>query len=304
MIKEPKLYTPVSVDKAFFSIGQDDKLMLLGSCFTENMGTRLNSLGFSVNVNPFGVLYNPLSMALALQKCLDNEPVVEEDLVFHDGLWHSWLHHGAFSHADRQQCLHQCNSAIGNAHAFLSSCNTIILTFGSAWLYRITSDRFGTKYCDAVVANCHKIPASCFRLDMASVDDVVSVWQPLCERLLNEGRRIIFTVSPVRHGAYGAHGNQIGKAVLLLSIEHLMRTMEMHKLQMNYFPSYEILMDELRDYRFYADDLLHPSGMAEQIIWQRFQSALMSPQTIAYCEQRDKENRRAAHRQLHNSVDS
>lgn len=270
-------------------------------------------LHFQTLMNPFGILYNPLSMATALHYCLDDKRVGEEDLVFQDGLWHSWLHHGVFSCRDKQACLDACNNAISEAHAFIESCNTMIVTFGSAWYYQLkpcfqTATENGqppTPSCQSprIVANCHKVPAAMFDKKLATIDDVVSVWQPLAERLLSLGMRLVFTVSPVRHQAYGPHGNQLGKAVLLLATEQLIQTTRQHDnltaQQLSYFPAYEILVDELRDYRFYADDLSHPSQLAEEIVWQRFQETYMTPDTIVSCDEIERQNRRSAHRPLH-----
>lgn len=267
--------------------------MLIGSCFTENMGLRLRDLHFDVCINPFGILYNPLSMAEALGRCLDDRTIGEGCLVQYEGLWHSWLHHGSFSNASKEECIEACNTAIHVAHNFLQSCNVLILTFGSAWCYELAASA-GEENGKVVVANCHKLPAANFTKRLLSVEEVVSAWKPLIERMIQSGVKVVYTVSPVRHQAYGAHGNQLGKAVLLLAIEQLMS-----EVGGCYFPAYEIIMDELRDYRFYADDLAHPSALAEQIVWQRFQEAAMTAEAIQRCEETEKENRRKAHRPLH-----
>ena len=298
-MKQIKLNTEISVEPSEFKISHSDSIFLLGSCFTENMGKRMAELDFRTMINPFGILYNPLSMAMALTYCLDNKRVGEEDLVFRDDLWHSWLHHGAFSRRDKQECIESCNRAISEAHEFLQSCNTLIVTFGSAWYYTL-------KESGMVVANCHKVPASLFEKRLATVEEVVDAWKPLVDRLLEGGVRIIFTISPVRHQAYGAHGNQLGKAVLLLATEqiiNLQHSTDMHKaspyiLQPSYFPSYEIVVDELRDYRYYADDMAHPSPLAEEIVWQRFLQTFMTQETIARCDEKEKQNRRNAHKPL------
>ncbi|MBQ7062346.1 MAG: GSCFA domain-containing protein [Bacteroidales bacterium] len=294
-MKTLKLTTPVAAAPAGFAIEPSDAVLFVGSCFAENMGARMQRLQFRTLVNPFGILYNPLSMAEAMRRCLDDDGIGEEALVCHDGLWHSWLHHGAFSHADKGTTLAACNAAIHGAHAFLQDCTTLVLTFGSAWCYTLSDGQF-----DGVVANCHKVPASRFGLHLATVDEVVAAWRPLVGRLLDSGKRIVLTVSPVRHGAYGAHGNQLGKAVLLLALHQLLAEFEAHpKGKLVYFPAYEIVMDELRDYRFYADDLMHPSPMAEEIVWQRFAESCMSEETIAHCDRVERQLRQAAHRPLH-----
>ncbi|MBP5517010.1 MAG: GSCFA domain-containing protein [Bacteroidales bacterium] len=283
-----KLSTPVDSSPLGFVISHNNSLMFLGSCFAENMGTQMQQLGFSVSVNPFGILYNPLSMAEAMRRCLDDEAIGEEKLVFYEGLWHSWLHHGAFSRRDKQECLDVCNESIHSANDFLKTCDTLVVTFGSAWAYVLDDG--------LIVANCHKVPASRFSKRLLSVDEVVTSWLPLTERLLQQGKRIVFTVSPVRHLAYGAHGNQLGKAVLLLAIEEMLAKCAKG---IAYFPAYEIVVDELRDYRFYADDMAHPSPLAERVVWQRFQESCMSSETIEKCRQRELEIKRQNHRPLH-----
>ena len=286
-MKQIKLHTSVPVEPAGFTLSHTDSVLLIGSCFTENMGQRMAVQGFDTMLNPFGILYNPLSIAEALDRCLDGRHLGDSELVHYEGLWHSWLHHGSFSHSDRQHCIDLCDSAVDAAHDFLLRPAKLIVTFGSAWYYRLKSTGL-------VVANCHKVPATDFTLHLATVEEVVAAWKPLILRLQKLGIETLFTISPVRHNAYGAHGNQLGKAVLLLAIEELCKQ---HGTK--YFPAYEIVVDELRDYRFYADDLSHPSALAEEIVWQRFQQATMTSETIALCEQRDKESRQAAHRPIH-----
>ncbi len=294
-MKEVKLQTPVVVENKGFSLDYNNQIFLMGSCFTERMGARLQALHFPTLLNPFGILYNPLSMAEAMLRCLDDRELDKESLVQYDGLWHSWLHHGAFSCVDPDECLERCNTAIHEAYRFLQQCDRIILTFGSAWYYRL-SDPSGK---GLVVANCHKVPAARFTKQLASVEEIVALWRPLVDRLTAQGKHLLFTISPVRHWAYGAHGNQLGKAVLLLAVEQLLATSRNGFPAVSYFPVYELMMDELRDYRFYADDMLHPSSLAENIVWQRFQQFCMSETTIEQCEQVDKENRHLAHRPIH-----
>lgn len=291
-MKQTKLYTPVEAVEPGFSISHSDRLMLIGSCFTENMGHRLTEAGFGTMINPFGILYNPLSLATAMSYCLDDRKIGECDLVNRDGLWHSWLHHGSFSRPDMQDCLDACNESTHRAHLFLNECNTVVVTFGSAWYYVLKEGA-------TVVGNCHKVPAAMFEKRLATVEEVVDTWRPLVERMTERGMRIVFTVSPVRHQAYGAHGNQLGKAVLLLAVERLLSDSGGNLVNCTYFPAFEIIVDELRDYRFYADDLSHPSALAEQIVWQRFQQTFMTEATIAACDEADRELRRSAHRQLH-----
>jgi len=287
-----KLVTPVEVDPQGFTLDHGNYIMLVGSCFTEHIGSRLAAMRFPVLSNPFGIMYNPLTMAEVLECCIADRPLSADDMVMQDGLWHSWLHHGAFSREEREECLQVCNEAVHQAHAFLQRCDRLMLTFGSAWYftYRETG---------RVVGNCHKVAAQKFDRRLATVEDIVTRWRPLIQQLRQQQVEVLITISPVRHWAYGAHGNQVGKAPLFLAIEQLSADSQS---AVYYFPAYEILMDELRDYRFYADDLLHPSTLAEEMIWQRFQLAYMSEETITLCEKVEKLNKLQGHRMLHATV--
>ncbi len=286
-----QLNTPVALAPASFSIGHANRMLLMGSCFTETIGQRLSLLRFPTLVNPFGILYNPLSMAEALRRCLEGCEIDGSLLVSHEGLWHSWLHHGSFSRADREECLRACNHAIREAHDFLDTADTLMVTFGSAWCFTVP-DGEGKPL---VVGNCHKLPAARFERRLASAEAIVEAWSPLVERLSARGVRILFTISPIRHLAYGAHGNQVGKAPLFLAVEEMLGKVA----NAHYFPAYEILMDELRDYRFYADDMLHPSPLAEEMIWQRFLQTYCTRETRTLCDRIEQLNRMTAHRVLH-----
>lgn len=284
------LVTPVVFDAGGFSLAHSDDVLLVGSCFAEYIGRRLDDARFNVMTNPFGIVYNPFSMADVVERCIEGKEIGESDIAFRDGLWHSWLHHGSFSRPSADECLAVCNAGIERANRFIERCSTVILTFGSAWCYTLPIE--GTA---RVVANCHKFPQSCFERRLASVDEIVSRWHPLVQQLVAQGKKLLFTVSPVRHWAYGAHGNQLGKAALLLAIEQL---------DQHYFPSYEIFMDELRDYRFYADDMLHPSSLAQEIVWQRVKQYYMSATTRDICDKADALNRLCAHRLLHADLEA
>jgi len=284
-----KLTTPVTIDPQGYTLHHGNYIMLLGSCFTESMGRRLETFRFPVLQNPFGILYNPLSIAEALERCLDNRPITSSELVLQDGLWHSWLHHGSFSRDSEEACLQVCNDAIRQAHDFLRTCDRLLVTFGSAWYFESRDNGL-------VVGNCHKVPSSRFVRKLATVEEILLRWRPLTQRFRSMHIEVLFTVSPVRHWAYGAHGNQVGKAPLFLSIEQLCVEQPSG---FCYFPAYEILMDELRDYRFYADDLLHPSTLSEEIIWQRLQAAYMTDDTLALCDKIDRLDKLQGHRILH-----
>ena len=277
-----KLMTPVDISPSTFSIGYDTPMLLLGSCFTDEIGRKLRTAGFDMLCNPFGTLYNPLSIAACLGRAVDNQPMQAEELVRYDGLWHSWLHHSRFSHADREQCLSRCNDAIRQTHDFLERRPLLMVTFGTAWVFECGG---------SVVANCHKVPQREFERRRLTVQEIVDVWQPLSARLVCP---TVFTVSPIRHLADGAHGNQLSKATLLLAVDSLVNANP----QAHYFDSYELLMDELRDYRFYARDMCHPSEVAVDVVWERFQEVYMSTETREYVRQQEKAYIRSQHRPI------
>ncbi len=281
------LQTAVPVEAGGVSLNHADAVMLLGSCFADNMGERFEAAAFDVFHNPFGVLYNPMSIALCLRHCLDNREITTDDLVYQQSLWHSWLHHSSFSATTPEECLLQCNTAIHRGHEFLSRCSTIVITLGTAFVYK-------QKGTGRVVGNCHKVPQQQFIKTMATVEEIVSEWQHLIFGMPSHIKQIVFTVSPIRHWADGAHGNQLSKATLLMAVERLLGRRAGHTI--SYFPAYEIMIDELRDYRYYADDLLHPNALAEKIIWQRFAQTYMSEATLQIVDKAEQLYRMSQHR--------
>lgn len=258
------------------------------------MGSRLAESGFDVLCNPFGTLYNPLSIAACLSRAYSHQLLDESYMLFRDGLWHSWLHHTRFSHPDRDTALRQCNEAITLTHDFLIRNPLLFITFGTSWVFRLAAPH---PLAGTVVANCHKMPASTFVRSRLTIEEIVQTWQPLLQEssraTSTHNPQVLFTVSPIRHLADGAHANQLSKASLLLAVDQLTANP-----QCSYFDSYEILLDELRDYRFYARDLCHPSDLAADIIFQRLQLALMSPETQNRCQQHLHEHRRQQHRPI------
>ena len=283
------------------TIAADSRILLLGSCFTDAVGTRMEQGGLTVMRNPFGVLYNPLSIAACLDHCLEGRPLNDAMLVQHDGLWHSWLHHTTLSHPDRETCRLQCNERIAAAHRFLQTCDTLVVTWGTAYVYHlVTQPADGTPLDEPqLVANCHKVAARHFERRRLGVEEIVKSWQPLLQRLaeLPRNPRVIFTISPIRHLADGAHDNQLSKSTLLLALDKLISILN-SQFSISYFPAYEILMDELRDYRFYDRDMLHPSDLAVDIIWQRFQQTHLLPEAIEKVLHSEKTFRQQQHRPI------
>ncbi len=267
--------TVIDIPASIYKIRHDRGVMLFGSCFSNNIGRRLEDSMFNVSVNPFGTLYNPSSIANAITRIVDRRYFMDEELIEHGGLWHSFYHHSRFSSSNKAAILHTINSGLEKAGEDILSAGTLIITFGTAFV-------FNYKKTGATVANCHKLPAAEFARERLSMADIMAVWQPLCTRLLGEYQEmnIIFTVSPIRHLADGAHGNQLSKAVLLDAVDRLVARFD----RCRYFPAYEIVLDELRDYRFYAADMVHPSEVAADYVMQRFAETYYDEETAERAE--------------------
>lgn len=291
--------TPVTTTPCQF-IKPDGPILLMGSCFSDAVGLRMETCGLPTLRNPFGVLYNPHAIATALEYSLTGRPLDESLLVHHDGLWHSWLHHTTYSTVSREACLDQCQAQIDLTHTFLQQCSTIVVTWGTAYAYYLIADPPDgyKRETPLLVANCHKVPARFFNRERLDIEAIVAQWLTLTEQLLAfpAHPHLIFTVSPIRHMADSAHGNQLSKATLLLAMERLLGQLPASRC--HYFPAYEIVMDELRDYRYYARDLVHPSDLAADIIWQRFQETFMNADTQEYCLQEAKKYRQSLHRPI------
>ncbi len=266
-----------------------EKHLFIGSCFTEHIGGCMAERKFSVDINPSGILYNPLSVASLLDRLVSGEEWGEESLFFHDGLWHSFSHHGDFSAETREAALAMMNGRLRCSSAYLREAGFLLLTLGSAWVYTLADG-------GGVVANCHKLPASRFRRSLLSVKDVA---ERLSEALagvwaVNPALQVILTVSPVRHRADGATGNQLSKATLLLAAHAVAEQAGTHRC--SYFPAYELVMDELRDYRFYAADMVHLSESAVEFLWGKFEEWLIPEEELALSRQLMAIARAARHR--------
>jgi len=272
--------TTVDADSNGFWLSQEQKVLMLGSCFTENIGQRLVENKFQVLVNPFGVLYNPVSIFRVLDILLnqiDSANSSFEDELFFDGdLWHSWLHSSKFSSTDRRILLDHIDKTLAESVDLLKKLDVLFLTFG-------TNHTYFLRKTNQVVANCHKQPDKLFEERLLSVKEI-EAFHTVIERLINlrPNLQIVFTISPYRYSKYGFHGNQLSKSVLLLGTEVLKSYCGEHGY---YFPAYEIMNDELRDYRFYADDMIHPSVLAADYIWKIFLSSWVSPNALRFIKQ-------------------
>lgn len=253
-----KLQTIVDIEPSAWKIGYEDRILMVGSCFSDEIGAQMQERYLHVTCNPFGTLYNPLSIAKALT--MTDTP----ELIERDGLWHSMAHHGAFSRATKEEAEQAVRASIETMQKALNEATVVIVTFGTAWVYEMNG---------AIVGNCHKLPERCFNRRRLSVEEIVAAWKPILANYPD--KKWLFTVSPIRHIRDGLHENQISKATLLMAVEAISHQ---HS-AVSYFPSYEIMLDELRDYRFYADDLVHPSSLAVNYIWERFVDTFCTNQT-------------------------
>lgn len=258
--------TPVGIPDFPAGIDHNMQLMGMGSCFIEHIGGQLRELKYRWLENPLGIVYNPLSMAGGLQRIMQGIPLSESDLFLHQDVWHSWDFHSRYSHPDRKLARDRMNASIEEAQLFLHKTDWLMLTFGTAFVYRRKEN--GT-----VVANCHKVPQTQFDKFLPDPGEFLSAWVALIRdlRILRPDLKLLLTVSPVRHKSDGFIENQRSKARLILLTEELCRRLD----GVFYFPAYEIMIDELRDYRFYADDMLHPSEVAIGYIWKRFEENLI-----------------------------
>lgn len=245
-----------------------DRIMLLGSCFAENIGMRLEADKFQTDINPFGTLYNPASVASAVRRLLHPIPYRREDVFEHGEMFHSFAHHSRFSAETAAGCLERINGRLKSSARNFSRLSRLVVTFGTAGIYILKSS-------GKVVANCHKLPDWMFERRRLSVEEIVDDWQTLLLSVWEQVPRlkVLFTVSPIRHWKDGAHDNQLSKSTLLLAVDRLQR---LFPGQVAYFPAYEIMMDELRDYRFYGEDMIHPSSLAVDYIWERFSDGMLS----------------------------
>lgn len=258
-----------------YSIGYKDKLMLIGSCFTENIGAKFKSHLFEVMENPFGILFNPVSVSSSITEIIEKRVYAENDLFQHNELWHSWQHHSRFSAIEQKEALVKINTSISAAHDFLKTANRLVITLGSAWLYHLTNE--APLGAGQVVANNHKAPANWFYKSLMQPNVLLENLHGLVARLqsFNPKLHISFTISPVRHLREGLVENNRSKAVLIHAVHELIEQYE----KVDYFPAYEYVMDDLRDYRFYAEDLVHPNFAASNYVWEKLTETYMSSQT-------------------------
>lgn len=287
--------TEVSIDKSGLSLSKENGIVSIGSCFATEMAQRLEDSGFNVCINPFGVVYNPVSVANCIKFLTDTLYFTNRDIILRDtnpvkkdtkkniktrgetvntttptptvhkqiapdgGGYVSFYHHGSFARKSPEEFLENANTALKKGHRAFADASTIIITFGTAWTYRHIEKNI-------IVSNCHKHPAWEFQRELMDIPSIVALWSDILDR--HPEKQWIFTVSPIRHKKDGMHGNQISKATLLLAVEQLCGTYA----NAHYFPAYEIVLDELRDYSWFKEDLVHPTEAAIEYVWNTFKN--------------------------------
>ena len=287
------LITRVLIPEPSFSIDYHSKVLLMGSCFTDNIGKQMRLLKFNVDYNPFGVVYNPISLSKQIHMLLEKETFYKDDLNYFNELWFSYSHYTLFSDPDQDKCLKKINESFVQGKEFVRSANVIFLTLGTSFAYKRNDT-------DEVVANCHKIPAKNFDRYFSTVDNTVLNLEKAIRdvRKRNPAVQFVLTISPIRHWKDGAIDNQRSKAALLLAIAQLQEELE----GIYYFPVYELFMDELRDYRYYADDMLHPSSLAVELVWKRFSETFLTSDAINIFGEVKKVLTSLEHRPMHSST--
>jgi hypothetical protein len=264
--------TEVGLPKVARQLSYRRNAMMIGSCFTENIGNFLQKNCFPISTNPCGILYNPASMAECTDFLVKEKQFTEDDLFYANGLWNNFHFHSRFSHPDKESALAAMNDSVSAAASQLRSASHLFLTFGTSWVYR-------DKENEAIVGNCHKLPANRFIRERLSVERMSALWTELLKRLfiLNPELCVVFTVSPIRHLKDGSYENQVSKSALFLLVDQLLSHFNYGKV--SYFPSYELVMDELRDYRFYASDMLHLSETATAFVQEKFNDVFLDSES-------------------------
>lgn len=277
-------------------INHHKKLFLIGSCFTENIGEKLLAYKFSVLQNPNGILFNPISVCNALSQYIDNPTASSKDLFLLNECYHSWDHHSRFSAPKVEDAVSKINQEREHAHEFLKNADVLLLTLGSAWVYELTKDAVN-KNSGYVAANNHKAPSNWFTKRLMDTEEIKELFQSTIHALqnFNPNLEIIFTISPVRHLREGFIENNRSKAALISAIHSIVETTN----NVAYFPAYELVIDDLRDYRFYAEDLVHPNYAATNYVWEKFVQVSMEETTKQLMKQIADINIARKHKPFH-----
>lgn len=284
-----KFRSEFSLSKLPRPIRYEDRLLALGSCFAQTISSRLKEAKFAITINPLGVMFNPISLAHTVERLFENRPIGSEELLRDEvrDLWFHYEMHGSLSSSEREGTIEQMNRAIEQGHRALKEASVVIITFGTAFVYRLRQS-------GRIVANCHQQPRALFQRELLDVKQITNAWRSLLEHELRD-KEVIFTLSPVRHLSDGAEENSLSKALLRVALGELTKEYP----QCHYFAAWELMMDDLRDYRFYADDLLHPAPLAIDYLWERFREVALAPECGALSERIARLQRALNHRPLH-----
>lgn len=282
--------TPIPIKISDSPIDYNSKIVSLGSCFAVNIGEKFDYFKFQNSVNPFGILFHSWALEKIISKAILKDEFCEEDIFFHNERWHSFDVHSDLSASDKSVLLKTLNANLEKLQSNLVESTHVIITLGTSWIYK----RIET---DSIVANCHKVSQNQFKKELLSVEDIKSSLEKIIERIssVNKKTKIIFTISPVRHIKDGFVENQWSKANLISALHQTLQS-EHCNLNTSYFPSYEIMMDELRDYRFYAEDMIHPNKTAIDYIWKRFSESWISEETFSTLQEIESIQKGLKHR--------
>ncbi|CAM3609142.1 GSCFA domain-containing protein [Flavobacterium chungbukense] len=290
--------TQIPISKSNNPIDYNSKILSIGSCFAENMAEKFDYFKFQNEINPFGIIFNSVSIEKLFKRVCKEELFEEKDVFFHNERWHSFEVHSDLSNSDRQELLETLNKAVTETHKKLKEATHIIITLGTSWIYRNMES-------DEVVANCHKVPQKQFSKELLSVDEIQKSIQNTIESIeaLSPNINFIFTISPVRHIKDGFVENQLSKSHLFTALHQVLKTHNSKLKTHNYFPSYEIMMDELRDYRFYNEDMLHPNQIAIDYIWKLFSENYISQDSFSLMLEVDEIQKSLLHRSFNPESD-
>lgn len=279
--------TKIPISRYQNPIDYSSKITSIGSCFAENIGEKFQYFKFQITTNPFGIIFNPVSIENLISRAVNKQQFTENDIFYHNNVWHCFEVHSQLSHPDRKIFLDGLNQILNDFHLQIFKSTHFQITYGTSWVYR-------NKLSNSIVANCHKVPQNQFEKEILSAEIIEKSIKNTVDLIqkVNPNCHFIFTISPVRHIKDGFVQNQRSKAHLISGLHNS----KLETCNYNYFPSYEIMMDELRDYRFYADDLLHPSQMAIDYIWQRFSETTISTESHSIMQEVDNIQKGLAHR--------
>lgn len=275
---------------SYQKISHKDALLLIGSCFSEHIGQRLDELKFNISSNPFGIVFNPESIRTTLGRLIENKRFGDEDVFEKEGQWYCFEAHSSVSANTKSNLLKTLNALVAEWNRKLKTADVLVITLGSAFAYEHKEQA-------QIVANCHKLPQALFHKVLLEPQDLVAAYVALIEKLqqFNPSLNILFTISPVKHLRDGVEGNSLSKAILLQTVHQLVKRYD----HCSYFPAYELVNDDLRDYRFYKEDMAHPNEQAVEYVWQKFMAVYFNEETILLCEKLEQISQ-AMHHKLFN----